>query len=37
VEFTGPITKEADVDGVTSHLAEQLKEMIAIAPEGVPT
>ena len=37
VEFTGPITKEADVDGVTSHLVEQLKEMIAIAPEGVPT
>ena len=37
VEFTGPITKEADVDGVTSYLAEQLKEMIAIAPEGVPT
>lgn len=37
VEFTGPITKEADVDGVASYLAEQLKEMIAIAPEGVPT
>lgn len=36
VEFTGPITKDADVDSVTSHLAEQLKEMVAIGPEGVP-
>lgn len=36
VEFSGPITKEADVDGVTGHLAEQLKEMIAAGPEGVP-
>lgn len=35
VEFTGPITKEADVDGVASHMAEQLKEIIATAPEGV--
>lgn len=35
VEFTGPITKEADVDGVAAHMAEQLKEIIATAPEGV--
>ena len=37
VEFSGPITKEADVDGVTAHLSEALKEMMAIGPEGVPT
>lgn len=36
VEFTGPITKEADTDGVMTHVAEQLKEIIATAPEGVP-
>lgn len=35
VEFSGPITKEADVDGVAAHMAEQLKEIIATAPEGV--
>lgn len=35
VEFTGPITKEADVDGIASHLGNILKEQIAIAPEGV--
>ncbi len=35
VEFTGPITKEADVDGVAAHMAEQLKEVIASSPEGV--
>ena len=35
VEFTGPITKEADTDGVAAHMAEQLKEIIASAPEGV--
>lgn len=35
VEFTGPITKEADVDGVAAHMAERLKEIIATAPEGV--
>lgn len=36
VEFTGPITKEADTDGVMAHVAQQLKEIIATAPEGVP-
>ena len=36
VEFTGPITKEADTDGVMTHVVEQLKEIIATAPEGVP-
>lgn len=35
VEFTGPITKEADVDGIASHLGNILKEQIATAPEGV--
>lgn len=35
VEFSGPITKEADVDNVASHLGELLKEQIATAPEGV--
>jgi len=37
VEFTGPITKEADVDGVAAHLGDILKEQIATAPEGVYT
>lgn len=36
VEFTGPVTKEADTDGVMAHVAAQLKEIIATAPEGVP-
>lgn len=36
VEFTGPITKEADTDGVVAHVVEQLKDAIATAPEGVP-
>ena len=36
VEFTGPITKEADTDGVVNHMVERLKEVIATAPEGVP-
>lgn len=35
VEFTGPITKEADVNRVAAHLGELLKEQIATAPEGV--
>lgn len=35
VEFTGPITKEADVDSVAAHMADQLKEIISSAPEGV--
>lgn len=36
VEFSGPITKEVDTDNIMSHVSEQLKEMIATAPEGVP-
>lgn len=36
VEFSGPITKEADTNNIMSHVSEQLKEMIATAPEGVP-
>ena len=36
VEFSGPITKEADTDGVVDHMVERLKETIATAPEGVP-
>ena len=36
VEFSGPITKEVDTDGVMSHVVEQLKDVIATAPEGVP-
>lgn len=36
VEFSGPITKEADTDGVMSHVVEQLKDVIVTAPEGVP-
>jgi tape measure domain-containing protein len=36
VEFSGPITKDADTDNIMSHVSEQLKEMIATAPEGVP-
>jgi len=37
VEFSGPITKEADTDGVMNRVVEQLKDVIATAPEGVPT
>lgn len=33
VEFTGPITKEADTDGVVGHMIDRLKEVIATAPE----
>lgn len=36
VEFSGPITKEADTDKVTAHITEVLKESIATAPEGLP-
>lgn len=36
VEFNGPITKEADTDGVMSRVVEQLKDAIASGPEGVP-
>lgn len=35
VEFSGPITREADVDGVAAHIGGILKEQIATAPEGV--
>lgn len=37
VEFSGPITKEADTDGVMAHVVEELKDIIATSPEGVPT
>lgn len=37
VEFTGPIMKEADTDSVMAHVVEELKDIIATAPEGVPT
>lgn len=36
VEFTGPITKEADTDSVMTHVVDRLKDIIATAPEGVP-
>lgn len=36
VEFSGPITKEADTDGLVSHVVDRFKEVIATAPEGVP-
>lgn len=36
VEFSGPITKEADTDGLVGHVVYRLKEVIATAPEGVP-
>ena len=35
VEFSGPITREVDVDGVAAHIGGILKEQIATAPEGV--
>lgn len=35
IDFTGPITKEADVNGVAAHLGQLLREQIATAPEGV--
>lgn len=34
VEFSGPITQTADVNGVAAHIGNILKEQIAIAPEG---
>jgi hypothetical protein len=37
VEFSGPITKEADTDSVMTHVVDRLKDVIATAPEGVPT
>ena len=36
VDFSGPITKEADTDSVMSHVVEELKDAIATMPEGVP-
>lgn len=36
VEFSGPITKEVDTDGLVGHVVDRLKEVIATAPEGVP-
>lgn len=35
VDFSGPITKEADVNAVAARMGEILKEQIATAPEGV--
>lgn len=35
VEFSGPITKEADTDGVMAHVVSELKDIIAVSPEGV--
>lgn len=37
VEFSGPITKETDTDSVMTHVVNELKDIIATAPEGVPT
>jgi tape measure domain-containing protein len=34
VEFSGPITQTADVNGVAAHIGNILKEQIATAPEG---
>lgn len=36
VEFSGPITKETDTDSVMTHVVDELKDIIATAPEGVP-
>lgn len=36
VEFSGPITKEADTDRVMARVVEELKDVIETAPEGVP-
>lgn len=36
VEFSGPITKETDTDSVMAHVVNELKDIIATAPEGVP-
>ena len=35
VDFSGPITQQADVNGVAAHIGGILKEQIATAPEGV--
>ena len=35
VEFSGPITKETDTDSVMTHVVNELKDIIATAPEGV--
>ena len=36
VEFSGPITKETDTDSVMTYVVNELKDIIATAPEGVP-
>lgn len=36
VEFSGPVTKEADTDSVLGHVVERLKDAITVGPEGVP-
>ena len=35
VEFSGPITKETDTDSVMAHVINELRDVIATAPEGV--
>ena len=35
VNFSGPITKEADTNGIAKHLDTLLKEQLSIASEGV--
>lgn len=35
VNFSGPITQEADVNGIAKHIDNILKEQLAIASEGV--
>ena len=34
IEFTGPITKEADVDAVAARMSEKMREEIANSAEG---
>lgn len=34
VEFSGPITKEADTDAILSKVTNKLKEAMVVAPEG---
>lgn len=35
VEFSGPITKEADTDKVVQYMISGIQDAIAISPEGV--
>ena len=36
IDFSGPITKEADTDSIMNHVVEKMKDAIATMPEGVP-